>query len=154
MPQSSPDGRPPDMTCTARPKRRSRSILAASGLALAYGVIALAANVHLAQGAEARALAQDELPDPDGKPADMSKPVQVYVLLGQSNMLGAGKVKGEEGSLKFAVETKGLYPYLVDDAGAWTTWTTPAPGPPATTCATSASWGAAPGARASSTTSS
>ena len=121
MPQSSPDGRPPDMTCTARPKRRSRSILAASGLALAYGVIALAANVHLAQGAEARALAQDELPDPDGKPADMSKPVQVYVLLGQSNMLGAGKVKGEEGSLKFAVETKGLYPYLVDDAGAWTT---------------------------------
>ena len=25
----------------------------------------------------------------------MSKPVQVYILLGQSNMLGAGKVKGE-----------------------------------------------------------
>ena len=33
-----------------------------------------------------------ELPDPDGKPADMSKPVQVYILLGQSNMLGAGKI--------------------------------------------------------------
>ena len=32
-----------------------------------------------------------ELPDPDGKPADMSRPVQVYILMGQSNMLGAGK---------------------------------------------------------------
>ena len=30
-------------------------------------------------------------PDPDGKEADMSKPVQVYILLGQSNMLGFGK---------------------------------------------------------------
>ena len=25
---------------------------------------------------------QDPLPDPDGKPADMSKPVQVYISLG------------------------------------------------------------------------
>ena len=40
-----------------------------------------------------------QLPDPDGKPADMSKPVQVYILLGQSNMLGFGKVKGGGGSL-------------------------------------------------------
>ncbi len=109
------------MTCTARPKRRSRPLLVFPALALAYGVIALTANLHLAPHSDARALAQDELPDPDGKPADMSKPVQVYILLGQSNMLGAGKVKGEEGSLRFAVETKGLYPYLVDDAGAWTT---------------------------------
>ena len=31
-----------------------------------------------------------QLPDPDGKPADMAKPVQVYILLGQSNMLGFG----------------------------------------------------------------
>ena len=45
-----------------------------------------------------------ELPDPDGKPADMSKPVQVYILLGQSNMLGAGKIKGGDGSLEHAVK--------------------------------------------------
>ena len=32
-----------------------------------------------------------------------------------------GEVKGDEGSLTFAVQSKGLYPYLVDDAGAWTT---------------------------------
>ncbi|MFN5287628.1 MAG: hypothetical protein ACK5TX_02725, partial [Planctomyces sp.] len=31
---------------------------------------------------------------PDGKPADLSKPVQVFILLGQSNMVGLGKVKG------------------------------------------------------------
>ena len=45
------------------------------------------------------------------------QPVQVYVLLGQSNMLGFGKVKGGDGSLEYAVQKKGLYPYLVDKAG-------------------------------------
>ena len=39
------------------------------------------------------------IPKPDGKPADMTKPVQVFVLLGQSNMVGLGKVKGGEISL-------------------------------------------------------
>ena len=56
-----------------------------------------------------------DLPDPDGKPADMSKPVQVFILMGQSNMLGFGQTAG----LKAATQ-KGLYPYLVDDAGNWT----------------------------------
>jgi hypothetical protein len=56
------------------------------------------------------------LPDPDGKEADMTKPVQVYILLGQSNMLGFGKVD----TLKDVIEGKGKYPYLVDDDGNWT----------------------------------
>ncbi len=56
----------------------------------------------------------DELPDPDGKEADMSKPVQVYILMGQSNMLGAGKPSKLQG---IAGEK---YPYLVGDAGEWT----------------------------------
>jgi len=56
----------------------------------------------------------DPLPDPDGKPADMSKPVQVYILMGQSNMIGSGKPSVLQG---IAAEK---YPYLVDDAGAWT----------------------------------
>lgn len=64
--------------------------------------------------------AESTLPDPDGKAADMSKPVQVYILMGQSNMLEMGKVKGGEGSLEHAVKEKKLYPYLVDDAGNWT----------------------------------
>ncbi|MGK0218840.1 MAG: hypothetical protein ACI9HE_002336, partial [Planctomycetota bacterium] len=66
------------------------------------------------------ATATAQLPDPDGKSADMSKPVQVYILLGQSNMLGFGKVEGAAGSLEHAVNEKGLYPYLVDEAGNWT----------------------------------
>ena len=65
--------------------------------------------------------ASETLPDPDGKPADMSKPVQVYILLGQSNMLGFGRVGGDkDGTLEHAVKSKKLYPYLIDDAGNWT----------------------------------
>ncbi len=60
------------------------------------------------------------LPDPDGRPANMSKPVQVYILLGQSNMLGFGKIKGGNGSLTHATKEKDKYPYLVDDDGGWT----------------------------------
>jgi hypothetical protein len=63
---------------------------------------------------------KQQLPRPDGKPADMTKPVQVFILLGQSNMVGAGKVAGGEGSLENAVKAKNKYPYLVDDAGNWT----------------------------------
>ena len=87
----------------------SRSLISAAALLLAtLAWPALAADVP------------KELPDPDGKPADMSKPVQVYILLGQSNMLGFGKIKGGEGSLEHAVKEKGKYPYLIDDEGNWT----------------------------------
>ena len=40
------------------------------------------------------------------QPADLSKPVQVFILLGQSNMVGLGKVTGPDGSLDFAVKNK------------------------------------------------
>jgi hypothetical protein len=63
--------------------------------------------------------AEQPIPKPDGKPADMSKPVKVFILLGQSNMVGMGNVSGGEGSLENAVKTKGKYAYLVDQAGAW-----------------------------------
>ena len=59
------------------------------------------------------------IPRHDGKPADMTKPVQVFLLLGQSNMVGLGKIAGGEGSLDNAVKVRKKYPYLVDDAGAW-----------------------------------
>jgi hypothetical protein len=55
----------------------------------------------------------DTLPDPDGKEADTSKPVQVFILMGQSNMLGFGNA----GQLKGVAAQK--YPYLVDDGGNW-----------------------------------
>ena len=53
------------------------------------------------------------------QPADLSKPVQVFILLGQSNMVGLGKVTGPDGSLEFAVKNKKKYPHLVDAAGNW-----------------------------------
>ena len=39
----------------------------------------------------------------------------------QSNMLGFGHVYGDmDGTLEYAVRTKGLYPYLInDDEGGW-----------------------------------
>jgi hypothetical protein len=67
------------------------------------------------------ATAADQLPDPDGKPADMAKKVKVFIIMGQSNTLEMGKVKGDrEGSLEYAVKTEKLYPHMVDMAGNWT----------------------------------
>ena len=71
------------------------------------------------------ALANDfpaPLPAPDGQPADMSKPVQVFILLGQSNMLGAGKIGGADkpGTLEHATKSEKLYPFLLDEQGNWT----------------------------------
>ena len=34
------------------------------------------------------------LPDPDGKPGNATKPVKVYILAGQSNMVGMGDLRG------------------------------------------------------------
>ena len=63
-----------------------------------------------------------DMPDRDGKPADMSKPVQVFIIMGQSNTLEMGHVTGDkDGSLEKAVKDKGLYPFLVDDQGNWIT---------------------------------
>lgn len=60
---------------------------------------------------------QTDLPNPGGQP------VKVYIMLGQSNMLGFGRVGPEEtiGSLEFLVKQKSKYPHLIDDAGKWMT---------------------------------
>lgn len=88
-----------------------------------FGLLAATA-IGLATAAAADQSAASSLPTPakpDGKEADMSKPVQVYILMGQSNMVGMGEVGGEEeSSLKHAVKTKKKYPYLVDETGNWT----------------------------------
>jgi hypothetical protein len=52
--------------------------------------------------------------------ADMSKPVKVFILMGQSNMVGMGNITGNKGeTLENAVKTEKLYPYLLDAAGNW-----------------------------------
>ena len=62
-----------------------------------------------------------ELAAPDGKKADITKPVKVFILMGQSNMLGFGTIKGDaERTLEHACKTEGLYPHLIDEEGYWT----------------------------------
>lgn len=59
------------------------------------------------------------VPKYDGQSAVMAKPVQVFLLLGQSNMVGLGKVSGGEISLEHAVKEKKKYTYLVDESNTW-----------------------------------
>lgn len=59
------------------------------------------------------------LPRHDGNLADMTKPVQVFILLGQSNMVGLGKIAGGKGSLEDAVRNQKKFQYLADDTGVW-----------------------------------
>ena len=63
-----------------------------------------------------------DLPDPDGKPADMTKPVKVFLVMGQSNTLEMGAVKGDkDGALEKAIKGENLYGFLTDAEGKWTT---------------------------------
>ena len=64
-------------------------------------------------------LGLDAADAPKASAADLTKPVQVFILLGQSNMVGLGKVTGPDGSLDFAVKTKKKYPHLIDADGNW-----------------------------------
>ncbi len=65
----------------------------------------------------------EQLPDPDGQPAAMDKPVKVFILLGQSNMLGFGRVEPQDkpGTLLNLTKVQGKYPHLLDESGNWTT---------------------------------
>lgn len=48
------------------------------------------------------------------------KPVQVFIMMGQSNMLGEGRKEGPKGSLSSLVENDGKYQYLWDkEKGNW-----------------------------------
>jgi len=61
-----------------------------------------------------------DLPDPDTSPPDTTKPVKVYILSGQSNMVGMGYVNDPDpGSLSTAT-AEGMFAHMVDAAGAWT----------------------------------
>ena len=64
-------------------------------------------------------LGLDAADAPKASAADLTKPVQVFILLGQSNMVGLGKVTGPDGSLDFAVKTKKKSPHLIDADGNW-----------------------------------
>ena len=56
------------------------------------------------------------LPDPDSTPPDDTKPVKVFILSGQSNMVGMGRISplGTLGTLETVTKTDGLFPWLLD----------------------------------------
>ncbi|MEI6176670.1 MAG: sialate O-acetylesterase, partial [Verrucomicrobiota bacterium] len=58
--------------------------------AIVFSVFALAASAFPAIAATIPA----QLPAPDGKPGDPARPVKVYILAGQSNMVGMGELSG------------------------------------------------------------
>ncbi len=62
------------------------------------------------------------LPRPEAKAADTNKPVKVFILLGQSNMVGMGDVGPEttHGTLEYLTKKEKRYPHLSDEAGRWT----------------------------------
>jgi len=61
------------------------------------------------------------LPDPDGSAGSTDKPVKVYILAGQSNMVGFGMVAGTgPGTLELLSKIEGKFPNLVDAGGNWT----------------------------------
>ena len=66
--------------------------------------------------------AKRQLPQPDAKPADTNKPFKVFILLGQSNMVGMGDIGPEtnKGTLTYLTKKDGRYPFLIDDQGKWT----------------------------------
>jgi hypothetical protein len=57
----------------------------------------------------------------NGKPATANKPVKVFILLGQSNMLGFGRIDPEEknGTLSHLVKKEGKFSHLLDENGNW-----------------------------------
>jgi len=72
----------------------------------------------------AEAIARWEVKQPapyDGKQADMSKPVKIFIFMGQSNMLGFGLVPGMDvkGSLGYYCKKEKKYPFLLDQQGNW-----------------------------------
>jgi hypothetical protein len=82
--------------------------------------LAAVAMVLLVLPAVAEIPGPNDLPDPDTTPPDTTKPVKVYILSGQSNMVGIGYVNDPDPGSLSTVTAEGTFPHLVDAAGAWT----------------------------------
>jgi len=92
-------------------RKQIRTVLTLAAVAIALIVLPAAAKDIPKQ-----------LPYPDGKAPDTSKPVKVFILMGQSNMLGFGRVEPDttKGTLAYLTKKENKYPHLLDDAGNWT----------------------------------
>lgn len=52
---------------------------------------------------------------------DQRRPIAVFILLGQSNMVGFGRIAlpGKKGTLEYLCKEQGKYPHLLDAKGQW-----------------------------------
>jgi hypothetical protein len=97
---------------------QSKKVLGA--LCLLAAIVTGASNASAAE--KINTDPKQQLPRPDTKAPDATKPVKVFILMGQSNMVGMGELGPEatKGTLAYLTKTEKKYPYLVDDAGNWT----------------------------------
>ena len=65
---------------------------------------------------------KQQLPDPDTRPPATDKPIKVFIMMGQSNMVGFGRVEPDttKGTLAYLTKKEKKCPHLLDDAGNWT----------------------------------
>jgi alpha-galactosidase len=68
-----------------------------------------------------RSAMASDLPGPDGEEANHGKKVQVFILMGESNMLGFGRIEPQNrnGTLANLIQENGMYGHLIDDEGKW-----------------------------------
>ena len=60
-------------------------------------------------------------PGPDSRPPVTTTPLKVFILLGQSNMIGYGQIDPDtlHGTLSYYVRKQNKYPWTVDSTGKW-----------------------------------
>ena len=107
-----------ESTTTGDNAIKKTSLLALVSLILTAAMGAVTVSAAQKVGADPK----QQLPDPDTKPAAMDKPVKVFILLGQSNMLGFGRIGPEEkkGTLENLTKKESKYSHLLDDQSKWT----------------------------------
>jgi hypothetical protein len=65
-------------------------------------------------------LTRAQQPAPAKPAADHPKPIKVYILMGQSNMVGFGRINGDgPGTLQTLVHKEGKFKHLADAQGKW-----------------------------------
>jgi alpha-galactosidase len=88
---------------------------------LRLGLAALTFLTGVLPGSAATA-PRPPLARPDAKAPDQTRKVKVFILMGQSNMVGMGDINPDTkpGTLTTLTKTEKKYPFLVDDASKWT----------------------------------
>jgi len=86
------------------------------------GLVALAIGFSAATADQINVDPKQPLPRPDDKTPDATRKLKVFILMGQSNMVGMGDIGPgtNRGTLAYLTKTEKKYPFLVDDAGQWT----------------------------------